>query len=297
MSVAIPNSKQVSAPGTEPLAQWSLVVSANNDRVLRNTLLASPAIDARCQVIVERSYASAGAAYNAGLDKVRGDIAVFAHQDVYLPAAWISSLSRSIEQLRMWHVKWAILGAFGVTRDAPPVLRGHCYSTGLGQILGKPFSAPIPARTLDELVLIVRRSSGVRFDEQLPGFHLYGADICLSAEAQGMGSFIVPAFCIHNSNGIRRLPKEFWRAYFYLRRKWRADLPISTCCTTITRECLPMAQRIATEWKNAIVRRPVGTRCQDAASLYTQLCADHPEIAPGPTDNNSQRGPLTRSER
>ncbi len=40
----------------------------------------------------------------------------------------------------------------------------------------------LPARvaTLDELLLIVKRDSGLRFDPAL-GFHLYGADICIQA--------------------------------------------------------------------------------------------------------------------
>ena len=45
----------------------------------------------------------------------------------------------------------------------------------------------LPARvaTLDELLLIVRRDAGLRFDPDL-GFHLYGADICLQASEQGL---------------------------------------------------------------------------------------------------------------
>ena len=43
----------------------------------------------------------------------------------------------------------------------------------------------LPARvaTLDKLLLIVRRDSGLRFEREL-GFHLYGADICLQAREQ-----------------------------------------------------------------------------------------------------------------
>ena len=44
---------------------------------------------------------------------------------------------------------------------------------------------PPQVATLDELLLIVRRDSGLRFDPEL-GFHLYGADICLQASEQGL---------------------------------------------------------------------------------------------------------------
>ena len=44
---------------------------------------------------------------------------------------------------------------------------------------------PAQVATLDELLLIVKRDSGLRFDPEL-GFHLYGADICLQAIEQGL---------------------------------------------------------------------------------------------------------------
>ena len=39
---------------------------------------------------------------------------------------------------------------------------------------------PARAATLDELLLVIRRDSPLRFDPSL-GFHMYGADICLQA--------------------------------------------------------------------------------------------------------------------
>ncbi len=257
---------------------WSLVVAANDDQVLKNTLLASPAIDSDCEVIVRRGYSCAGAAYNSGLAEARNDIVVFAHQDVYLPAIWVTNLRQTIEALQAAASRWGVLGCFGTTKENPPRLHGHCFSTGLRTILGKPFRTLAPAQTLDELLLVVRRSSGLRFDEQLPGFHLYGADICLQAAACGFENFIIPAFCIHNANGTVRLPREFWRAYFYLRRKWKAVLPVTTCCTTITAACMPMISRLAVECKERILPREVGQRCANIPLLYEQLCHIHPGL-------------------
>lgn len=278
MATAASALKPSPVPMREPVPRWSLVVAVNNERVFRNTLLASPALGSECQLIVESGHSCAGNAYNAGLDRSQHEIVVFAHQDVYLPAAWMSGLRNSIEQLWDEKKRWAVLGSFGVTRDIPPELKGYCYSTGLGSILGEPFALPIPARTLDEMVLVLRRSSGLRFDRKLPGFHLYGGDICLQAEASGLGAYIIPAFCIHNANGITRLPYEFWQAYMYLRRKWRRALPVRTCCTTITRGCLPVARRWAQEWREHVHSRQVGERADDVTSLYQHLCRFIPEI-------------------
>jgi GT2 family glycosyltransferase len=247
---------------------WSLIVAVNNERVLQQTLLASPAIDETCQVITKQGYSCAGKAYNAGIEEARHDLLVFAHQDVYLPHNWISNLECALTQLASDDPNWAVLGAFGVAKGHAAELRGYCYSTGLRRVLGAPFPKPIAAQSLDELVLVVRRSSGLRFDEDLPGFHLYGTDVCLQAERQGMGSYIVSAFCIHNANGIRYLPADFWRAYFYLRRKWWEALPVTTCCTTLTKWCVPVAHRLALELKRRLRPVQVGTRCDDVDRLY-----------------------------
>jgi polysaccharide pyruvyl transferase WcaK-like protein len=197
---------------------------------------------------------------------------------VYLPAELIHNVRRSIKQIESAGTPWGVLGVFGVTHDKPRLLRGYCYSTGLQQMLGEPFSAPVAAHTLDELVLIVRRSSGLRFDGKLPGFHLYGADICLESTAAGFKNFIVQAFCIHNTNGIVRLPSGFWKSYYYLRKKWQKELPVRTCCTTITRMAWPVLHRIATEWKERIRPRVRGKRLDHIAQFYDAIRATHPEI-------------------
>jgi len=264
---------------------WSLVVASNNEHVLRHTLLASPGIDSRCQVIVERDSPSAGRAYNRGLDKAKADIVVFAHQDVFLPDDWFPRLGQSIRQIESSGEGWGVLGVFGATAQKPPVLHGFCYSTGLQRILGAPFSYPVATRTLDELVLVVRRSSGLRFDGQLPGFHLYGTDMCLQAEAVGLKNYIIPAFCIHNSKGIVRIPAEFWKAYFHLRKKWFKVLPVTTCCTKITRMAWPVVRRIGAEWRALLRPQQVGERSEQVASLYQELLLTHPGIRQSPVFN------------
>lgn len=267
-----------------PTGDWSLVVASNDEQVLRTNLLLSPAIDRDCEIIIERGAESAGQALNRGLERASSDIVVFAHQDVYLPCDWTWQLFRAIQHIEASGHAWGVLGVFGMTRDTRPIPFGYCYSTGLRNILGAPFPSPVPARTLDELVLVVRRSSGLRFDERLPGFHLYGADICLQAQAWGLETYVIPAFCVHNSNGIVELPRAFWSAYFFLRKKWLGRLPIHTCCTTITRTAWPVLHRLAVEYRQRLAPRQVGKRERDIPSFYRQLCADHSMIAPSHTN-------------
>ncbi len=246
---------------------WTLVAAVNDEGVLRSSLLKSPDIDARCQVVLRSGYENAGRAYNAGLSEAANEIVVLAHQDVYLPPGWAA---RAQEGLARLDEKWAVAGVVGVAKSGS--VAGHIYSAGLARTVGTPFDRPVECGSLDEMVLILRLSSGLRFDERLPGFHLYGTDVCLGAAEKGLKSYVIPAFCIHNSNRVVRLPAAFWRAYLYMRRKWRRQLPVRTLCTTITSGCGPMA------W--SVIRGVVtsngrgGKRCADPERLCRELVAE-----------------------
>ena len=97
------------------------------------------------------------------------------------PEFWLLDLQRALDSLQQTDPEWGVLGCYGVTLDEG---RGYIYSGGLG-VMGKPTDRPGPVQTLDEIVLILRKSSGLRFDDRLPHFHFYGADICMTAAARG----------------------------------------------------------------------------------------------------------------
>lgn len=254
------------------LDRWSLVVASNDEAVLGGTLLASPCIDSGCEVIVKRGFSSATTAYNAGLAEAHNEIVVFAHQDVYLPETWLRDLQRALQQLTQQDPNWGVLGVFGIADGDSKEWVGHCYSTGLSRVLGKSFEAPMPVTSLDELLLIVRRSSGLSFDQALPGFHLYATDICMQAEQRGMRNYVIPAFCIHNSNGLKYYPRSYWQAYMYVRRKWWQRLPVKTCCVTVTKWCKPMLAQMVFDLKRRLFVRPlVGSRQDDMKRLYESL--------------------------
>ena len=109
--------------------------------------------------------------------------------------------------------------------------------------MGAPFECPVPVQTLDEIVLILRVSPGLRFDDNLPHFHLYGTDICLRAQSVGRKNYAISAFCIHNTNQGFALPKEFYECYKHVKRTWKKYLPITASCARITRFNLAMYER------------------------------------------------------
>ncbi len=210
------------------------VAAVNNDEVLAQNLATSPDIlKSPDRLTVRRDFRSAASAYNSGLDATSGEIVVFLHQDVYLPLGWEARLLAQIEALETVDRNWGVIGVYGV-RDNGTHL-GRVWSSGLNRELGGQFDAPEKALGIDELVIVIRRSSGLRFDEGLPGFHLYGADICQTARSNRLGVYVICAPVIHNSVPVYTLAGAYKVAYAHIRRKWWAVLPIVTPVATVSR--------------------------------------------------------------
>jgi hypothetical protein len=136
----------------------------------------------------------------------------------------------------------------------------------------RSFDGVVEVTSLDEVVLIVRKSSGLQFDESLPGYHFYGTDICLQARRRGMKSYAISAFCIHNTKIGNMLPWQFWRCYLFMRGKWRRELPITTPCTEITYGCWPMVHWNVVRMLNLVRRRhKAAGPVPDPGKLYEEL--------------------------
>ncbi len=252
---------------------FSLIVAVNDREVLKSTLLASPDLSRGLELVLEEGAKSAATAYNRGMQRAHGDVLVFLHQDVFLPAGWFESVNRSILQIEATGEPWALLGVFGMGLDGRG--RGHLYSTGLKRLVGAPLEAPAPVQTLDEVVLILRRNTGLRFDGALPGFHLYGADICLTARERGWSCFAIDSFCLHNTNGIRLLPPPYWQAYAFMRKKWRHVLPVATTCMPLTRwGGAALWYRVKALAGRGRRFEEVGGRVADPVALYQRLVRD-----------------------
>lgn len=213
---------------------FTIVASVNNEEVLQQNLLLSPGLlpGTRNQLILKRGFASASLAYNNAIDEAQHDIVIFVHQDIYLPETWFADLGRCLKVLEETDKNWGVLGCFGSRKDAHGGL-GRVYTRGLGRH-GHMLSRPEPIESLDEILLVIRKTSGLRFDPALPHFHMYGTDICMTARARGMVSYAFQAFCVHNTNQLVCLPKEFYACYRYVRNKWARFLPIHTACMKIS---------------------------------------------------------------
>jgi hypothetical protein len=234
---------------------FTIVAAVNREPELQRNLMRSPELLAGGnQLIVRRSYRSAGTAYNGALDAADHDLVLFVHQDVYLPEGWFDDLRDCVATLEDARVPWGVLGCFGSRAGATGGL-GRLYTRGMGRH-GRFLRHPEPVETLDEIVLVFRKSSGLRFDPDLPHFHFYGTDLCMSARERGLVNYAFQGFCVHNTNQLLMLPKEFYECYRYVRRKWAKYLPIHASCMTVTAGNGQLYRRLVREAGQRLLRRP-----------------------------------------
>lgn len=206
---------------------YCVVAAVNNEQILEEDLLRSPMIergDVRCHGY--RGFSNISAAYNRGLEDTEAEIVIFAHQDVYFPAPWLDQLKREVMRLDLEAPDWAVIGLSGI--DSAKEVQGHVWATGLGrEIIGSSTSSQSIV-SVDELAIILKRRSGLRYDEQLPSFHMYGTDLVTAARVRGHSVHVISAPVIHNSNPYHNLFGGYEQAYRYLQKKWSAQLPIPT---------------------------------------------------------------------
>jgi len=203
----------------------TFIIPVGDDRVFEQCIAASPLLqDGRFEVLAQRGYPSASAAFNAGIDRARSDVLVFCHQDILFPARWDQVFLDSLSCLRGMERNVGVVGCLGITNDG--VVAGHVYRHDRELLLPTPL--PHLVRTLDEMLICFHRATGLRFDENLPSFFYYAVDICLQAEKKGLVNFVVDAPCFHQAKNRVGLPYDFYRAQNYMVRKWRERLPVHT---------------------------------------------------------------------
>jgi len=223
------------------MSDIAIACASHCETILKANLGRSPLLS-HLPLHVERNAPSAAIAYNRALAATTAPVLVFAHHDVYLPPGWDDLLRARIRELPQ---DWAVFGSFGIGEDGTHI--GPVWSSSLGAIVGRVPMAPAPVQSFDELLLVLRRDSAIRFDENLPGWHMYGTDIAQTARAAGHGAYAGALPCIHNDNYHAALGPDFDAAYRFMQRKWSAALPLRTPITKISQSGLHLRRD---RWRN-----------------------------------------------
>ena len=253
--------------------KFCVIAAVNSPTILSACLARSPDIaNGKWSLITFNDCKSASIAYNAGLSSCDSPIVVFAHQDVYLPSGWFERVDAEISIVERSDPNWAVLGVFGLTHSKKVV--GRVWSTGLMRELDFASERPEVAASIDELVIILRRASGIAFDANLPGFHLYGTDIVTSAYRRGNRSYVINAPVVHNSKPVKSLRGSYERAYDSIRMKYRDMLPIETLICQIGRFKWSLRRAQWRSWRRS--RSPVLDTVTDASLLAQELGYESP---------------------
>jgi arylsulfatase A-like enzyme len=231
----------------------SFVVAVNDQEELNHNLLSSPvAHSSRHEwLLIENAgnqrYDSISRLCDEACEQARHDLVFFVHQDLFLPEGWEARTFDALAELERIDPHWGVLGAVGalpLISGQTKELRGH-WSDPSGYHRHGPL--PHEVQSLDEQWLGVRKTTGIRFDRKLPGFHCYGMDLSLTAREKGLKSYAIDSFVWHkflDSDGhlvesrqqsakIRRrwsdeFMAEFQPAANYVEEKWKKYLPFQT---------------------------------------------------------------------
>ena len=123
------------------------------------------------------------------------------------------------------------------------LLNPHDLATAVSIELGVPLidlkrHRVHPIQTVDEHCMVIRRESGIRFDEKVfNGFHFYGPDLCLTAASKGLMNFGILNPLVHDSasGSLVSGKREFMRLLNALAKKWRPTFPFIRTPTSIIR--------------------------------------------------------------
>jgi hypothetical protein len=249
-----------------------IIALVNDEASLAHNLLASDLVARHgVPVHVERGATSASVGYNRALDATTAPIVILAHQDVYFPPDWHHFLAAAIALADAQDHDWAILAPFGMCARTGVHL-GDVWSTGISRRVGRRVTGLAPVQSLDELVIVLKRASGLRFDPDLPRYHLYGLDIVQTAIAAGKGAYVADLPVVHNDSFHDVLRRDFGEAYAYIRRKWRHRLPLRTPVLWVTKRGLGLPVYRLRAWKSLERRRGSAGDTSNDPRHYSSIC-------------------------
>jgi len=99
----------------------------------------------------------------------------------------------------------------------------------------------------------------------------------LRAAKREMKSYAISAFCIHNTQEILILPKEFYECCRHIKKVWKDCLPIQTPCLRITKFNLPLYEsKLRGIYLKHIRRKEIGAmRMGNVQQVLEELACKH----------------------
>jgi SAM-dependent methyltransferase len=220
-----------------PNAPFSIIVPVNKPWQHELNVARSPGLrEVDAEVICVQGATSAAAAYAHASPRARHAWQLLVHQDVYFPTGSGFAIARELGRLEQAGHTRAPVGFAGLAATGPGDGVRHA-----GLVIDRTalFNHPGTREgvSVDELAVALHRDHRLQPDPSL-GWHLWGTDLCLQAEAQlGSPSAVildVPVF--HNSTTAHVLPEAFHQSASLLMAKYPKLDRIPTLCGEIGRQ-------------------------------------------------------------
>jgi hypothetical protein len=217
----------------------TFVTCVSDVEVFRRHLLASPCIaQGRRPVQAFFNARSAAQAFNSAMDSAsEGTWLVWVHQDVLLPDDWDTVFLQCLANSRKQFPRMAVAGVYGLSGNGQSARRaGHVLDRGT--LLREPAALPCAVDSLDELLFAVQKGHGLKLDPAL-GFDFYATDVVLQAQALGLQSLAVDAYCEHWSSTPTgpvipsSLARRISNSGAVFEAKWAHRLPVQTSWLTV----------------------------------------------------------------
>lgn len=190
--------------------------------------------------------------YNLFLDRATGDYLILCHQDILLIEDGRAALEDRLAELDRLDPAWALCGNAGAAVDGGLALR-ITDPHGADQSEGR---FPARALALDENFIVARRDANLALSNDLGGFHLYGADLCIVADLLGRSAYVVDFHLRHKSGG--NIDARFYAARRAMIAKYQHAFRarwIRTTCTHFLISGTPLLGRLLSTRLGRLFRR------------------------------------------
>lgn len=195
--------------------------------------------------IIQKGYTNIRKAFNDALieNKISSKYLAFIHHDVWFNEDFADKLNGVFNRLEEMDPNFGVLGFAGVNWKKNNFKKEYvCSVNDRGNIYGyraDDNDEIVEVETVDELCLITKNEDWVRFDQESPNRHLYGAELCLKANSLTKKNYIIPIRIDHNGKfygylEMIYLNKELIEAADHLKKEHREYFPFSTTCMEFT---------------------------------------------------------------
>jgi hypothetical protein len=165
----------------------SYIACTHNTNILEKCLVQSLILQDEDELIVIEGANSIAKGYNSGIDMAKNKIKCFIHHDLIVTNPILlrmNLLAYCIEDIGM-------VGIVGSQTDATPWWEGQCVGSVVDSRNGILYFSDGKQFCLHLDGLMLATWHDVRFDESIPGFHLYDQDICNQMAVKGLSNFCI----------------------------------------------------------------------------------------------------------